>query len=91
MARNQWPLEMAPAPMLPNGMGQNALANYLGLWSMPGSSSQIPDAAPVWPTPQSSPDFNDPDNWLGNTRNALSRQKYGSNLLAFLSQLRGGY
>ncbi len=94
MAQNQWPLEMAPAAMLPNGISQQMLANYLRLYGMPGESSQIPNAPPVWPVPQSSPDFNDQDNWLGYSRNALVAPKTGAppaglNILALLSRMRG--
>ena len=87
MAGNKWPLEMAPISMLPNGFNQNVLADYLRLRGLSGESSQIPAAPPVWPVPQSSPDFNDPDNWLGNNRNALAPQ--GLDILALLSRKRG--
>ena len=70
MAANPWDLSMAPTPMLPSGMGQNHLANILRLYGLSGNASQFPDAPQIWPTPQSSPEVNDPDNWLGNTRNA---------------------
>jgi hypothetical protein len=93
MAKKQWPLEMAPIPMLPNGISQNVLSNYLRLQGLQGESSQIPDAPPVWPVPESSPEFNDPDYWLGYTRNALvgpktRAQPGGVDIMALLSRMR---
>lgn len=66
-----WPLEMAPLPMLPNGMSQQKLYELLRLHGLQAPSGQFMDAPPIWPAPQTSPPFSDPDGWLGSTRNAL--------------------
>ena len=71
MAEFGWPLEMAPTPMLPNGMSQQQLYQLLKLRGLQAPQEQFVRPPPMWQVPQGSPEFNDPTNWLGDNRNAF--------------------
>ncbi len=74
MAEFGWPLEMAPTAMLPNGMSQQELYRLLKLQGLQVPENALVRPPAMWQAPTSSPPFSDPDEWLGQTRNALLQQ-----------------
>ncbi len=77
-----WPNEMAPTPMLPQGMSQQQLYQLLHSRGFQVPQQQFPQPPPMWPTPQGSPPFNDPTQWMGTSRNALLTPDFMKQLLS---------